>query len=183
MCVHGFLPQLCPTPAYWSAIFSSLSRRISGGVPHMSSLDANQICRSAGTPRCFTGLCFADTLQYLRTYTFEPHPVFLRITTFLSSHPRSFLPPPSAACPSPIAGTPLSARGQSQRGQNYYYFCVTTRGKERQSEMKVNDAVGGRCAGVFSTSFGFSLYSFLSGLSDQSPVPFVTPCLGQEEAR
>lgn len=82
---------------------------------------------------------------------------------FKSSHPHSFFPPPSAAYPSPTPDTPLRARGQSRRGQNYYYFCVMIREKERWSEMKVNSAVRGRCAGVFSTTFCF-FSLFLNGL-------------------
>lgn len=152
----GFLPVLCLPTGLWSS--AAWAEKESEGGPRVSDLEANQICSSAGTPNCvikpevLMGLNFISQHTPLGFTQFSLtggslHSFKLQSSTQLSSH----LPLQP--------GTPLRARGQSRRSQNYYYFCVMTREKERRSEMKVNRAVGVGVAGFFPTTFLLFLFT------------------------
>lgn len=124
----------------------------------MSDLEANQSCSSAGTPNCVIKPEVLMGLNFISQHT--P----LGITQFsltggslhsfkLQSSTQLFFP--TSLCSRAL----LRARGQSRRSQNYYYFSVMTREKERRSEMQVNRAVGVGVAGFFPTTFLLFLFT------------------------
>lgn len=164
---HGWVLRL--PIGQWSS--AAGAEKESEGGPRVSSLDTNQICSSAGMPSCFikpdvlTGLSFNDTIsQNIHPWVSPSFPKQVdRSFPFKSSHPHSFFPPPSAACPSPTAGTPLWGQWSKPEGLKLLLFL---RGNARGRKPEWNESKQ-RCGREVRWSFLnkfllFPLYSLMA---------------------